>query len=236
MDPKKPTDLAKRAAAVEAAGMAQSGWVIGLGTGSTAAYAIEELGRRTREEGLAILGVPTSHSADLFARQQGIPIRTLVDVDRIDMAIDGADEVDEQKNLLKGSGGAHTKEKIVDSFAEKFVAVVDDSKLVSGLGHRMPIPLEVLPLSVSAVTRRVQGMGASVELRMLNGGPGHYGPVITDQGNMILDVRFPLIDNPKLLESRLNNLPGVLENGLFPDMAHLVLIGSTEDGTVRSLE
>jgi len=230
------TDRAKQAAGIEAARMVESGWVVGLGTGTTAAYAIEELGRRIREEGATFQGIPTSHSAEILARRHGIPIKTLHDVARIDLAIDGADEVDGHKNLIKGSGGAHTREKIVDSFAERFVVVVDSSKLVSRLGLTMPVPLEVLPLAVPAVTRRVQQIGGTVELRVATGGRGHYGPIITDHGNMILDARFPGIDNPRELECRLNSLPGVVENGLFVGLAHLVLVGSSSDGTVSLLK
>lgn len=230
------TGWAKQAAALEAARMVESGSVVGLGTGSTTEFAINELGRRIREERITCLGVPTSHSAELLARAQGILIRTLYDVERIDLAIDGADEVDQYKNLMKGSGGAHTREKIVDSFADRFVVVVDDSKLVSQLGSTMAIPLEVLPLAVPAVTRQIQDLGGTSELRMAGGGRGHYGPVITDQGNMVLEVRFPVIEQPKELEARLNSVPGVVENGLFCGLADLILIGSTADGTVRRLE
>jgi ribose 5-phosphate isomerase A len=230
------SDRAKQAAGIEAARMAESGWVVGLGTGTTAAYAIAELGRRIREEGANFQGIPTSHSAEILARRHGISIKTLHDVSRIDLAIDGADEVDGHKNLIKGSGGAHTREKIVDSFAELFVVVVDDSKLVSSLGHRMAIPLEVLSIAVPSVTRDVKKLGGSADLRIGTGRQGHYGPVITDQGNMILDVKFPVIDNPKELECRLNSIPGVLDNGIFAGLAHLVLVGSTSDGTVSLLE
>ena len=195
-------ERAKRAAGIQAAQMAQTGWIIGLGTGSTAVYAIKELGRRMREEGEAFQGIPTSHSAEIVARDQGIPIRTLHDVSRIHLAIDGADEVDGDKNLIKGSGGAHTREKIVDSFADRFVVVVDDSKLVSRLGVTMPIPLEVLTLAMPAVTLKIQQMNGTVNLRLASGGRAHYGPIITDQGNMILDVKFPAIDNPSKLERR----------------------------------
>jgi ribose 5-phosphate isomerase A len=229
------TDRAKQAAGIEAARMAKSGWVVGLGTGSTTAYAIAELGGRMRDEGAIFYGVPTSHSAEVLARRQRIPIRTLYDVERIDLAIDGADEVDRDRNLVKGSGGAHTREKIVDSFAELFVVVVDDSKLVSSLGHRMAIPLEVLSIAVPSVTRDVKKLGGAAELRVATGRQGHYGPVITDQGNMILDVKFSVIDNPKELECRLNSIPGVLENGIFAGMSPTILVGSTIDGTVRIL-
>jgi ribose 5-phosphate isomerase A len=229
-------DAAKRAAGVRAARMAQPGWVVGLGTGSTAAYAVEELGRLIREDGAAFRGVPTSHAAEVLARRHGIPITTLRDVDRVQLAIDGADEVDPRKNLIKGAGGAHTREKIVASFADLFVVVVDDTKLVARLGQGTAVPLEVIPLAVPAVKRRVREMGGKISLRTIPSGPGRGGPAITDQGNFVLEATFPAIDDPKAMESSLNNLPGVVDNGLFPGMAHLVLSGSTTDGSVAVLE
>jgi ribose 5-phosphate isomerase A len=226
-------DTAKRAAAIRAAGMAQPGWVVGLGTGSTAAYVIEELGRRTREENAAFQGVPTSHASELLARRHGIPIASLADVDRVNLAIDGADEVDGKKNLIKGAGGAHTREKVVAAFADRFVVVVDQSKLVEGLGRGAPVPLEVLPFSVPAVKRGVALLGGSAVLRE---GPGAHGsPAITDQGNFVLDASFPAIEDPKALELRLNGLPGVVDNGLFPQMADLVLVGRA-DGSVDVID
>ena len=230
-----PAEAAKRAVGIAAARMAQPGWVLGLGTGTTAAFAIEELGRRMKEEGVSYLGVPTSHTAEILARQHGIPVRTLHDVDRINLAIDGADEVDEQRNLVKGSGGAHTREKIVDSFADLFVVVVDDSKLVSRLGQSMAVPLEVLSLALPGVTRSVEKLGGSSALRVASGGGrGHYGPVITDQGNMILDATFPSIDDPEGLEHQLNAIPGVVENGIFAGMQPTIIVGSIQDGSVRT--
>lgn len=216
--------------------MAQTGWVIGLGTGSTTSYAIEELGRMIREEGLLFHGIPTSHASEVLARQNGIPITTLQDINRVQLAIDGADAVDGQKNLIKGSGGAHTREKIVDSFADMFVVVVDDTKLVSKLGQGMAVPLEVIPLAVPAVRRGVQRMGGDTDLRIISSGHGHTGPAITDQGNFVLDASFQEINDTKAMESALNNLPGVVENGLFPQIAHLILVGSTKDGSVTTME
>lgn len=226
---------AKRAVGIAAARMAESGWVLGLGTGTTTAFAIEELGRRMREEGASYVGVPTSHTSEILARKQGIPIVTLYDVDKINLAIDGADEVDQQRNLVKGSGAAHTKEKIVDSFADVFVAVVDESKLVSRLGETMAIPLEVLSLSVPGVTRMVEALGGSVVLRENSGGGrGHYGPIITDQGNLVLDAAFPDIKDPKRLEYELNAIPGIVENGIFASLNPTILVGSIQDGSVRT--
>ena len=221
--------------------MARSGWVIGLGTGSTAYYAIGELGRLMREEGLQIAGIPTSHAAELLARANGIPIKTLDDVERIDLAIDGADQVDGDKNLIKGMGGAHTREKIVASFADLFVVVVDDSKMASRLGVGVPVPLEVISLAVPAVISRVKKLGGQPQLRMASPDQAHGGPFITEQGNFLLDVSFdgvggPGIDDPKSMERDLNLIPGVVDNGLFPQIAHTILVGSPGDGSVRVIE
>jgi ribose 5-phosphate isomerase A len=228
-------DRAKKAAAIEAAQMAPSGGIIGLGTGSTASYVIEELGRRMRDEGAHFTGIPTSYWSEILAQRQGIPIRTIGDVAKIELAIDGADEVDSNKNLIKGSGGAQTREKIVDSFADYFVVVIDSSKLVKLLGTSAPIPLEVLPSAVKLVEKNIKEMDGTSQLRLAGGRPGHYGPIITEHGNMLLDVRFPIIENPKALESALNNIPGVVENGLFAEKAHLILVGSISDGTISRI-
>ena len=230
------TEAAKRAAGVQAAQMARSGWVIGLGTGSTAYYAVEELGRLMREEGLQISGIPTSHASELQARANGIPIKTLDDVERIDLAIDGADQVDGDKNLIKGLGGAHTREKIVASFADLFVVVVDDSKLSSRLGVGVPVPLEVISFAVPAVTRRVQQLGGRTQLRMAFPGQAHSGPFITERGNFLMDALFQGIDDPKSMERDLNLIPGVVDNGLFPQIAHTILVGSRKDGSVSIIE
>lgn len=226
----------KERVGLEAAKMVNDGAIVGLGTGSTVAPAITELGRRIREEGLGIIGIPTSYQAAMLAQANGITTRTLDDVSKIDIAIDGADEVDPDKNLIKGRGAAHTREKIVDSWADLFVVVVDDSKLVEHLGAKFPVPVEVLPFAVHPVMKTLQSMGGNPELRM---GVKKDGPVITDQGNMIIDVRFREIEDPKALEARLNNIPGVVENGLFVGLAHLVLVGTAIEGeklTVRRIE
>lgn len=217
----------KERVALEAVKMVRDGTVVGLGTGSTAALAIAELGRRVREEGLEIIGIPTSYGSGMIARENGIVLSTLDDVSKIDIAIDGADEVDPEKNLIKGGGGAHTREKVVDGLADLFVVIVDDSKLVKHLGEKFPVPVEVLPFAVNSVVKKLQGMGGNPVIRM---GEKKDGPVITDQGNMIIDARFPEIEEPKTLELELNGIPGVVENGLFVGLAHLVLVGTTERG------
>jgi ribose 5-phosphate isomerase A len=225
--------LAKQRVALEAAGLVQNGAIVALGTGSTAAFVIEELGRRVRQEGLVIRGIPTSYQAAMLARKYGIPLTTLDDVDHIDIAIDGADEVDPHKNLIKGGGAAHTREKIIDSLAKVFVVVVDQSKLVQHLGESFPVPVEVIPLAIAPVLRRLRAMGGDPVVRM---GVKKDGPVITDQGNLVVDVGFEAISDPAALEAALNNIPGVLENGIFTGAADIILVGSAEDGSVRRVD
>lgn len=222
-----PVKVMKQEVGRAAANRVKSGSIVGLGTGSTTAFAIQFLGDRLKSGELTdIKGVPTSFQASVLAKQYGIPLTTLDEIDRIDIAIDGADEVDPQKNLIKGGGAAHTREKIVDSLAEEFIVVVDSSKLVDRLGSTFPLPIEVLPMAVTPVMKALEKLGGKPELRM---GVKKDGPVITDQGNMILDVTFDAIDNPAELEKTLNNIPGILENGLFVGVATLVLIGEIKN-------
>ncbi len=223
-----PVKVMKQEVGRAAASRVQSGSIVGLGTGSTTAFAIQFLGERLKSGDLKdIKGVPTSFQASVLAKQYGIPLTTLDEIEKIDIAIDGADEVDPQKNLIKGGGAAHTREKIVDSLADLFIVVVDSSKLVEKLGTTFPLPLEVLALAISPVTRAVEKLGGQPELRMAI---KKDGPVITDQGNMIIDVKFTAIDNPAELEKTLNNIPGVLDNGLFVGLADLILVGEVKDG------
>lgn len=222
-----PVKLMKQQVGKAAADRVQSGSIVGLGTGSTTAFAIQFLGERLKSGELKdIKGIPTSFQASVLAKEHGIPLTTLDEVDRIDIAIDGADEVDPQHNLIKGGGAAHTREKVVDSLAAQFIVVVDSSKLVDPLGSTFAVPVEVLPMAIAPVTRAVEKLGGKPELRM---GVNKDGPVITDQGNMVLDVKFEAINNPAELEKTLNNIPGVLENGLFVGVADLVLVGEIED-------
>ncbi len=230
-----PVKLMKQEVGRAAAAKVQSDTIVGLGTGSTTAFAIQFLGDRLASGELKnIKGVPTSFQASVLAKKYGIPLTTLDEIEKIDIAIDGADEVDPQFNLIKGGGAAHTREKIVDGLAEQFIVVVDSSKLVDKLGSTFALPVEVLPMAVAPVTRALEAFGASVELRM---GVNKDGPVITDQGNMVLDAKFAAIANPAEMEATLNNIPGVLENGLFVGVATEVLVGEVKDGTasVRSL-
>jgi ribose 5-phosphate isomerase A len=219
----------KKEVGIAAAKRVKSNMVVGLGTGSTTAFAIAELGRMLSDGEISnIVGIPTSFQATVLGKHAGIPIRSLDDVDRIDIAIDGADEVDPSKNLIKGGGAAHTREKVVDSLATQFIVVVDESKLVDKLGTTFDVPVEVLPMAIAPVTKAIEKLGGAPTLRM---GVRKDGPVITDQGNMVLDVKFDggINDAPEL-EKILNNIPGVIENGLFIGLTHVVLVGEIKDG------
>lgn len=220
--------LMKQEVGKAAAARVKSGTIVGLGTGSTTAFAIEYLGNRLKSGEIKdIKGIPTSFQASVLAKQYGIPLTTLDEVDIIDIAIDGADEVDPNKNLIKGGGAAHTREKIVDCLANEFIVVVDSTKLVDKLGSTFLLPVEVLPLAYTPVMRAIEKLGGQPQLRM---GIKKAGPVITDQGNFVIDVKFDSIDNPAELEKTLNNIPGVLENGLFVGVTDVVLVGEIKDG------
>jgi ribose 5-phosphate isomerase A len=225
-----PQDLMKQEVGKAAAARVKSNSVVGLGTGSTTAFAIEYIGARLKSGELTnVVGIPTSFQARVLAKQYGIPLTTLDEVERIDIAIDGADEVDPHKNLIKGGGAAHTQEKVVDALAEQFIVVVDSTKLVDKLGSTFLLPVEVLPMAVTPVMRAIVKLGGEPQLRM---GVRKAGPVVTDQGNLVIDVKFQSIDNPAELEKTLNNIPGVLENGLFVGVTDLVLVGEVQDGKV----
>lgn len=223
-----PVTLMKQEVGKAAAAMVQSGSIVGLGTGSTTAYTIEYLGQRLQSGELKdIVGIPTSFQSEVLAKKYGVPLTTLDAVNHIDIAIDGADEVDPHKNLIKGGGAAHTREKVVDYLAAQFIVVVDSGKLVDRLGAVFAVPVEVIPMAITPVTNAIKELGGKPELRM---GVRKAGPVITDQGNMVLDVRFDSIPDPVNLEKILNNIPGVLENGIFVNCADVVLIGEVIDG------
>ena len=214
---------AKRIAAETALHHVSDGMVVGLGTGSTARFAIEALGVRVRE-GWRIIGVPTSQETESLAQAQGIPLGSLEDHPVVDVAIDGADEVDPTLNLIKGGGGALWREKLVAHAAKKFIVVVDESKLVSRLG-RFPLPVEVHPFDWKNTADRLSNLGCEPSLRRRG-----RGPFRTDNGHYILDCAFGEIADPAVLEKRLNQVLGVIENGLFVDLVDQVIVG-TEGGT-----
>lgn len=220
----------KKQVGIAAADRVQSGQVVGLGTGSTAIHAIARLGQRLASGELQdIRGIPTSFQSSVLAREHRIPLTTLEEVSSIQIAIDGADEVDPRLNMIKGGGAAHTREKIIDALADEFIVVIDAGKLVERLGSKYPVPVEVIPLAYAPVMRALEALGGKPEIRM---GVKKAGPVITDQGNMVVDVWFDEIPDPAALERDINNLPGVLENGLFVGLAGTVLVGDVSaDGT-----
>ncbi|MEE1129712.1 MAG: ribose-5-phosphate isomerase RpiA [Methanobrevibacter sp.] len=218
-------DSSKKNAGYKAAEYVKDGMVLGLGTGSTTHYFIEKVGMRIRDEGINVLGIPTSFQSLLIAKKWNIPITTLEEHD-IDLSVDGADEVDCDFNLIKGGGAAHTKEKIVDYAADEFIVIVDESKCVENLGE-FPVPVEVLPDASRMVMQALKDMGAEPEIRMAQ---RKDGPVITDNGNFIIDAKFDEIESPAHLEIDLNSIPGVVENGIFSQMVDKVIVG-TENGT-----
>lgn len=218
----------KKEVGIAAASRVESGMTVGLGTGSTAIHTISHLGHRLKTGNLRdIRGIPTSFQSTVLARQYNIPLTTLEEAEKIHVAIDGADEVDPSLVLIKGGGAAHTREKIIDALADAFIVVVDSTKLVDQLGSVYPVPVEVLPMAYAPVMRALKGLGGEPEIRM---GVKKAGPVISDQGNMVLDVQFEKLSDPSELEKTINNIPGVLENGLFVGVADLVLVGEIVDG------
>lgn len=219
-----PADAMKREAGYHAAEMAEDGMVIGLGTGSTTYYAMERLSALI-EDGLRIQGVPTSYQTELRARVLNIPLTTLDAYPELDMAIDGADQVDPALRLIKGRGAALTREKCVAAAAAELVIVVDGSKCVPVLSA--PVPVEVIPFALQPVILGIRAIGGRPELR---DGIRKDGPVITDNGNFILDCSFPDISGPERLEGILSLMPGVLCCGLFCEFVEktVVVVGREE--------
>ena len=213
-------ESSKYAAAKKAIKLIEDGMIVGLGSGTTSNVFIKELGNKILTEDISVFGIPTSFESRMLAIQSGIPLVSLDQCDTIDIAIDGADEVDKKSlNLIKGGGGCHTMEKIVDYFAEEFVVLVDNSKVVDVLGDKTPVPLEVLPQTYPTVLKELLNRGAAPAIRMSN---KKMGPVITDNGNIIIDV-FIDLDNPEEVERDLNNIPGVLENGIFTKVDKVIV-------------
>jgi len=229
-------DQMKQAVAAAAVEQIRDGMVVGLGSGSTAALMIQGLGEKLRRGELHdITGVTTSFQGEVLAAELGIPLKSLNAISRIDLAIDGADEVDPHFQLIKGGGACHVQEKLVARRAERFVVVVDASKLVETLNLGFLLPVEVLPGAWRQVKGELAAIGGDAQLRMA---VRKAGPVVTDQGNLVLDVKFSGgISDPEALEKELNNLPGVLENGLFVNLTDQVLVGEIVEGVagVRDL-
>ena len=221
----------KKAVAQAAVDQIQNGMILGLGSGSTAALMIEALAIKIKlGEIKDVVGVTTSFQGEVLASELGIPLKSLSSVSEIDLAIDGADEVDPKFQLIKGGGACHVQEKLVAALAKKFIVVVDSTKLVEKLNLDFKLPVEVLPSAWKQVQKTLINLGGEGNLRMAQ---KKAGPIVTDQGNLILDLTFRNgIDQPELLESQINNIPGVLENGLFVNLTDEVLVGKVESDVV----
>ena len=221
----------KQAVALAAVDQIENGMILGLGSGSTAALMIEALAVKIKSGEIKdVVGVTTSFQGEVLASELGIPLKSLSSVSGIDLAIDGADEVDPKFQLIKGGGACHVQEKLVAALAKKFIVVVDSTKLVKKLNLDFKLPVEVLPSAWKQVQKTLINLGGEGNLRMAQ---KKAGPIVTDQGNLILDLTFRNgIDQPELLESQINNIPGVLENGLFVNLTDEVLVGKVESDVV----
>ena len=212
-------DEAKMLAAQRAVEFVEEGMNVGLGTGSTATLFIKELGKRV-QAGLQIRAIATSDASRELAQQLGIPITTFAETPVLDVNVDGADEVGPGLSLIKGGGGAHLREKIVASAAKRFIVVADSTKVVAQLG-RFPLPVEVIQLALPLVQRRLQALGLKPTLRPARQGEG---PWITDEGNVILDCHCGAIPDPETTAAQIREIVGVVEHGLFLNMATLALV------------
>ncbi len=216
-------DAAKRAAGEAAVDLVDPGMSLGLGTGSTVTYFLDALAAR----GIEARGVPTSEATAQRCRDLGIELLEVGEVERLDLCVDGADELDGQLALTKGGGGALLREKVVATLADRFVVIATVDKEVDRLGHSFPLPVEVVPFAVGPVTRTLRQMGADPLAR----DQGNYR---TDNGNAVLDVRFPGgIEDPAVMDVRITLLPGVVTSGLFVDLADVALLGDDQGGVTR---
>ena len=219
------SDHLKREAALRALDEIRDGMIVGLGTGSTASHFIRELGKT----GLKVTGIPTSEESRRLAEEVGIRLTTFKEHPQVDVTVDGADEVSPQLDLIKGLGGALVREKIVAHASKRVVIVVDESKLVGYLGVKTVIPIEVVPLAVPRVLLQLNGLGGEARVREKNG-----QTFVSDNGNSILDWKHGVITNPAALEKQLKSMTGVLDSGIFANVANCVIVASA-DG-IRKLE
>ena len=219
----------KMLAAKKAVEFVKDGMVLGLGTGSTVRFALEHLAKRIKAEKLDIIGIPTSLDTKKRADELQIPLTDLKSHPKIDVTIDGADEVDPSFNLIKGMGGALLLEKIVAKNTAREIIIVDVTKIVDKLGTKSPLPVEVLPFGWSSAEKLLNEFGCEVKLRT-----NESGIFTSDNGNYILDCKFNSIDDPEGLEMKINNIPGVMENGLFIELTSTVIVASEDEIKVLS--
>ncbi|MCK5636749.1 MAG: ribose-5-phosphate isomerase RpiA [Thermoplasmatales archaeon] len=213
----------KKIAGEKAVEHIEDGMIVGLGTGSTVEYTLRKLGTLVRD-GLKIKGIPTSIHTQRIAKEEQIPLITLEENPVIDVTIDGADEVDSNMNLIKGGGGALLREKVIAFNSKKVIIVIDDSKVVKALGIDIPLPVEVVKFGWTSTKKTLEGFGCNVVLRKIMG----EEPFITDNSNYILDCEFERIAEPEQFEVDLNNIPGVVENGLFIGLVDEVIVGGKQ--------
>jgi ribose 5-phosphate isomerase A len=217
----------KQQAGISAANLVQNGMGVGLGTGSTVFFALEKLAKRQKTEDLKFFGVSTSFSTTLLCREMGIELKDSGSVSHLDIAIDGADEIDPSLNLIKGRGAAHLLEKIVAKLTDRFIIVADSAKKVKNLGEKFPIPLEILPAALGLVETEIKKLGGVLEIRLA--GACKDGPTISDSGNIIADAKLGLIKDPEILCKELDSIPGLVGHGLFAGLAKEAFIaGETE--------
>lgn len=216
-------DWEKQTAARAAVELVQSGEVVGLGSGSTATHVVRFLAERIRNQGLKIVGIPTSQKTRKLAEQLNIPLTTLDENQQIDITLDGADEIDGDLNLIKGGGGALLREKVIASASRRLIIVADSTKMVTRLG-KFPLPVEVIPFAQALIERRIRPLGAEVSLRRY----AYDNPYVTDEGHHILDCSFGEIAHPRELADTLRSFPGVVEHGLFIGMAERALVGKDD--------
>jgi ribose 5-phosphate isomerase A len=217
---------AKQIAAEKAVELIKDRMIVGLGSGSTASYAIQKIGERVKA-GLKITAVASSVKSEDLARECGIPLRDPSEIESIDMAIDGADEVDTQGNLIKGGGGSLLREKVIAFASERFYVVVDDSKLVTRLG-KFPLPVEIIPFAANLTLTHLNALGCEPVIRTRDG-----ENFITDNGNLIVDCSFHQIDEPAWLDVKIKMIPGVVETGLFSHKVVTSLFVSSPGGKVK---
>jgi ribose 5-phosphate isomerase A len=214
----------KKIAAGKAIGYIRNGMTLGLGTGSTAYWAIQGIGDQVKN-GLSVRAIATSMQSEALARELNIPIVSFSEIDHIDITVDGADEVDQELNLIKGGGGALLREKIVAAATKFYIIIVDESKLVSQLG-KFPLPVEVTPFGWEMTMRRLEELGCTPNRRMKD-----QQPFLTDNQHYILDCSFGLISDPARLHQQVSGITGVMEDGFFIHMADIVIAGAPDGGT-----
>ncbi|WP_173916743.1 ribose-5-phosphate isomerase RpiA [Halobacillus sp. Marseille-Q1614] len=215
-------DRSKKTAGEKAVDYIEDGMTIGLGSGSTVYWMMKKLGNRVKE-GLSVRGIPSSIRTENWAKEFGIPLTNFEEVQELDLAIDGADEVDPHFHLLKGAGGSLVREKIVNTASKKVIIIADDTKFVQQLG-KTPLPIEVITFGWQAAAKQISGLGGSIQLR-----EACNQPFVSDNGHYILDCKFESIADPKTFHEKLIQIPGIVETGIFIDLADLLILGDDQN-------